>query len=630
MPSSAPNSPLIPTPERDAASHEEVAAGVPVPGSAFAALGLEPAMVDRLVAGGYAAPTAIQAEAIPALLAGRDVVGQAQTGTGKTAAFSLPMLHQIDVGQRRVQGLVLCPTRELAIQVSDALTRYGESRKIRVLTVYGGVPLHTQTSALRAGVHVVVGTPGRVKDCIERRALSLDAVRHVVLDEADEMLRMGFIEDVEEILTRVPAERQTALFSATLPFAIQRVAESYLRDPVHVRIEQRTRTVERIEQRVLFVHATDKVDVLTRVVEAEPTDATLVFARTRNGCDQLVEALRARGVPSAALHGDLSQDQREKIVGQLRDRKIQLVVATDVAARGLDVEGISHVINFDPPSDSEIYVHRIGRTGRAGRAGVSILMLTPKQRSFGRTVERFTGQPMTPMAPPSNADLLAGRVARLQSEIRERIADTEADLAPYRAVIDSLTAAPDLDVRDVAAALAALATRERPLVITEPEPGSVRHDRKRGGDDRPVERLFVALGRQAGVRPSDLVGAIANEARIPGRDIGAIDVREKVAFVEVPADKIDAIVDRMKRVTIRGRSVTFLKARPGSFERGHTSGPTRGRFEPRGRSDSRDDDRRPRRERPFEHKPKKPHRKGARSHDGFRTDPVGGRRGPLR
>lgn len=555
------------------------------PGAEFAALGLHERLVKQLVEGGYETPTPIQAQSIPYLLAGRDLVGQAQTGTGKTAAFALPLIQKLDIGQRKVQALVLCPTRELALQVTAALSSYGESRRVKVLTVYGGAPIYKQMSQLNSGVHVVVGTPGRVKDCINRGALSLASVQYVVLDEADEMLRMGFIEDVEAIVSQAPEQRQTALFSATMPPAIQRVATSYLRDPAQVKIKQKTLTVDRIEQRVLITPITEKVNVLARLIESEPTDAILVFARTRASCAHLVEALRSRGVPGDALHGDLNQDQREQIVRRLRARKIQLVVATDIAARGLDVEGITHVINFDPPSEPEVYVHRIGRTGRAGRDGVSILMLTPKERRLRRVIERYTGREMVAMKIPTNAELLAGRSAQFQERVHEAI--EEGGLDPYEKMVDDMIAQPDADLRKIAAALARLASKERPLRIAEPEPTVVRDGgahrdrgdrapggyRQRGSGPRKLGasvRLFVSLGSSAGLCPADLVGAIANEAGVPGRTIGAIDIRDKVSFVDVAAEHAGTILKKLAKATIRGRTVTMSIARPGSFERGRS------------------------------------------------------------
>ena len=496
--------------------------------------------------------------------------------------------------------------------MTDALANYGAARKVRVLTVYGGAPIHKQLSRLKSGVHVVVGTPGRVKDCIARGALSLAMVRHVVLDEADEMLRMGFLEDVEEILGHVPEERQTALFSATLPPAIARVAEKYLRDPVRVKIEQKTRTVDRIDQRVIVTNPHDKLDVLARVIEAEPIDAVLVFARTRAGCGELVDQLRKRGVRAAALHGDLTQEKREAIVARLRARDIQLVVATDIAARGLDVEGITHVINYDPPSEPEVYVHRIGRTGRAGREGISISLLTPRERRVQRAIEGYTGQRMRLMSIPTNDEIVAGRVARFRTRIQQTIESAELD--PYRQVIGQFLEDPEADLTQIAAALAEMVNRARPLQIVEDEPqapsrgsnsarGPGRDSRESRGKPRlsgDTVLLFVPLGRYAGVIPADLVGAIANEANVPGKSIGRIDVREKVSFIEVRAEDAPTILSQLGKVTIRGRKTSFVIARPGSFERGRTSG-GRGGPPPGGRATPR---RRPRRETPFR-RPKK-------------------------
>ncbi|MGE3166441.1 MAG: DEAD/DEAH box helicase [Planctomycetota bacterium] len=577
--------------------------GAPTP---FAALGLAPALVRTMAAIGYETPTPIQTLAIPPLLAGHDLVGQAQTGTGKTAAFGLPLLQSLDLSRREVQGLILCPTRELAIQVSEALRQYGEGLGApRVLTVYGGAPIHTQLAQLRGGVHVVVGTPGRVMDCIRRGALALDAVRNVVLDEGDEMLRMGFIDDVEWILGQVPKPRQIALFSATLPPAIERVAKSYLVDPVSIAIESATRTVTATDQRVIVTHANAKVEALARFIEAEPTDAVIVFARTRSSCALLVDDLRARGVAAAALHGDLSQAQREEVVGQLKARRISLVVATDVAARGLDVDGISHVVNFDPPLEPEVYVHRIGRTGRAGRPGVSLLLLTPRERAFQRTIERYTGQTMRSARVPNNRDLAAARATRLTALVHETVA--AGDLEPYRGLVERMAAEPGADLLTLAAAMARLASREQPLVVEGPEPEDLLAPRKfearnatsprgaksgQSGAHRPSRpgqfnpgaaqsrqvRLFVTLGEQAGLRPGDLVGAVANEAGIPGKAIGAIDIREKISFLEVDAIHVDAVLASMGQFTIRGRKAAIVLARP-------ETGPPKGRgpkFAPKG------------------------------------------------
>ena len=506
-----------------------------------------------------------------------------------------------------------------ATEVFDEVEKYGavrssdRGRGLRALTVYGGAPIHKQIDALRRGVHIVIGTPGRLLDLLRRGALSLDAVDSVVLDEADEMLRMGFIEDVEEILSQVSGEHRTALFSATMPPVIRRVAEKHLREPIHVKIDPQTRTVDKIDQRVLVTHHSEKVNVLCRLIESETTDAVLVFARTRASCAELVDTLRTRGFAGAALHGDLGQQQREEIVRQLRSRKIQLVVATDIAARGLDVEGITHVINFDPPTEPEVYVHRIGRTGRAGRTGVSILLATPREKRLQRSIEHFVGQRLTPMDVPTNAQLLAGRRARFRAQIPEVLSadiegtENDASLENYRAEIASLVEEAGLDPAEIAAALAKLATKERPLRIDEPEP-FVRRDFRRERDDRPYDRqdrfrddfrsrgddrrrpdgpprsggggpdeafsrLFIPSGHAHGVRPGDLVGAIANEADIPGKAIGAIDIRDKVTFIDIAKEHVDTVLARIQKVTLRGRSSRLTVARPGSWERGSAPPP---------------------------------------------------------
>ncbi len=538
--------------------------------NAFEHLGLDPELVEKLSEGGYQEPTPIQAQAIPELLSHRDVIGQAQTGTGKTAAFCLPLIQKIDLSERCVQGLILCPTRELAIQVSDALSFYGRSQKLKVLTVYGGTPIQDQIRKLKAGVHVVVGTPGRVKDCLNRKALSLIDVHYAVLDEADEMLKMGFIEDVEEIFMQMLPNRQTALFSATLPHQVQKIADSYLRDPIKISIEQKTRTVEKIDQRLLIVRPTDKLNALARLIESESTDAILIFARTRAGCDRLVESLSQRGLKAAALHGDLSQDQREKIVNRLRKRRIQLVVATDIAARGLDVEGITHVINYDPPWEPEVYVHRIGRTGRAGREGVSILILTPREKRIQKEIEKFTGEQLKPISIPSNKELLKGRSRRLQMKVYETIERT--DLSPYMDVLEEMFEREDCDPLEIAAALASLASKDNPLHITEPEPNFSKFDKTKSGKKEKRKRekidftdcvnLFVPVGKKMGIRPGDLVGAIANEAQIPGNAVGSIDIRDRVTFVDVASKYAPAVIQNLKEVSIRGTQVRFAISDP--------------------------------------------------------------------
>jgi ATP-dependent RNA helicase DeaD len=524
--------------------------------TSFAELGLAPALLAAVAEVGYETPTPIQARTIPALLAGRDVIGQAQTGTGKTAAFALPILQTLDLGAARVQALVLTPTRELALQVAEAMHTYGKGvGRVRVLPVYGGQSMEQQVRRLRGGTHVVVGTPGRIMDHLRRGTLDVDAVRMVVLDEADEMLRMGFLEDVEWILGRLPAGRQVALFSATMPPEIRRIAGRYLREPETVQVERQTVTVPTVEQRYLNVSERQKLDALTRVLEVEAPEAALVFVRTKTGAADLRERLDARGYAAEALHGDLTQQQREAVVRGLRAGQIEVVIATDVAARGLDVERISHVVNYDVPHDAESYVHRIGRTARAGRAGTAILFVTPRETRLLRTIERFTGQRLAPMHMPSAAAVAARRVAAFKQRLLATTA--EEGLEPYLALVEELSQEAGVDMAEIAAAAARLVAGDRPLhAAAEPEAPA------RPAADGGMVRLYLDAGRQSGVRPADIVGAIAGEADIPGHAIGAIDIYERFAFVEVPAQYADQVLERMQRVKIRSRPVTVKVATP--------------------------------------------------------------------
>jgi ATP-dependent RNA helicase DeaD len=524
--------------------------------TSFADLGLAEPLLKALSEVGYEAPTPIQARTIPALLEGRDLIGQAQTGTGKTAAFAIPMLQSLDPRLPEVQALVLAPTRELAIQVAEAFHTYSRHLgRIGVLPVYGGQPIERQQQRLQRGVQVVVGTPGRIMDHLRRGTLRLENVRTVVLDEADEMLRMGFLEDVEWILAQAPAERQTALFSATLPPEIRRVAARYLRDPVTVEIERRTLTVPEVEQRYLHVHGPQKLEALTRILETEPATAVLVFTRMKTGAAELAEKLDARGYAAEALHGDMNQAQRELVLRRLRSGQVEIVVATDVAARGLDVERISHVVNYDMPHDVESYVHRIGRTGRAGRAGVAILFVAPRERRMLQDIERFTRQRIEPMRMPTQADVAARRVALFKESLRKTL--QEEDLELYLNLVEELAEEEGLDMAEIAAAAARLARGDKPLEVEiEPEPEGVPPA------DSGMVRLFLSAGRRNGVRPADVVGAIANEAGVPGKSIGAIDVYDNFTFVEVPAEYRDQVLERMSRATIRGRPVDARLARP--------------------------------------------------------------------
>ena len=544
--------------------------------TAFTELGLSAPLLAAIEEVGYEAPTAIQARTIPALLAGRDVIGQAQTGTGKTAAFALPILQSLDVDNAEVQALVLTPTRELAIQVAEAIHTYAKRMgALRVLPVYGGQPMQQQIRRLRAGVHIVVGTPGRVMDHLRRGTLAFDALETVVLDEADEMLRMGFIDDVEWILGQMPGARQLALFSATMPREIRRIAERHLRDPERVEIEHATVTVAETEQRYLNVTERQKADALTRVLEVEAPEAALVFVRTKTGAAELAERLQARGYAAEAMHGDMTQAQREQTIRRLRAGQVETVIATDVAARGLDVERITHVVNYDVPWDAQSYVHRIGRTGRAGRAGTAILFVTPRETRLLETIERFTGQRITPMRMPSAADVAARRASLFKEQLR---AAARADgLEPYLSLVEELAEEAGLDMAEIAAAAAKLARAGKPFeVVAAPAPERTVKPRAATGDGEMV-RLFIDTGRQAGVRPADIVGAVAGEADIPGRAIGAIDIHERFTFVEVPAEYVDQVLDRMRRVKIRKQPVTVKMATPKSAERpgGKRRGPKR-------------------------------------------------------
>ena len=542
----------------------------------FADLGLAPALLAAVTDVGYEAPTPIQARTIPALLAGRDVIGQAQTGTGKTAAFALPILQRLDLARAEVQALVLTPTRELAIQVAEAIHTYGKRLgAVHVLPVYGGQGMHQQLKHLRAGVHVVVGTPGRVMDHLRRETLSLDAIRIVVLDEGDEMLRMGFIDDVEWILGQMPAERQTALFSATMPPAIRKIATRHLRDPETIAIETRTLTVPTVEQRYLNVSERQKLDALTRVLEVEAPEAALVFVRTKLAAAEVTERLEARGYAAEAMHGDMTQKDREAVIRRLRDGQVEVVIATDVAARGLDVERISHVINHDVPFDAEGYLHRIGRTGRAGRAGTAILFVTPRETRLLKTIERFTGQRIAPMRMPTAEDVAARRVQSFKARLRAAV--SEDGLEPYLTLVEELSEEAGLDVTEIAAAAARLAAGDRPLTVqalpaAPPEP--VVSGR--------MVRLFVDAGREAGIRPGDIVGAIAGETDIPGRVIGAIDVHARFTFVDIPAEYVDRVLERMRNVQIRGTPIAIKVATPHDDRADRRGGlPTRGKGAPR-------------------------------------------------
>jgi len=530
--------------------------------SEFATLGLAEPVLKAVLNVGYEQPSPIQAQSIPILLQGENLLGTAQTGTGKTAAFALPLLSRIDPAQRTPQILVLAPTRELAIQVAEAFKTYAKYMKgFTVLPIYGGQDMRGQLRALDRGVQVVVGTPGRVMDHLRRGSLKLGNLKVSVLDEADEMLRMGFIDDVDEILSHTPEDCQRALFSATMPPAIRRVISKYLGDAKEVKIEAKTATVERIDQSFLIVHGGQKLDALTRILEVEDFDGMLVFARTKQATVELAEKLEARGYAASALNGDLSQQLRERTIDRLKKGQIDIVVATDVAARGLDVERVSHVFNYDIPYDAEAYVHRIGRTGRAGRDGKAILFVAPKERRMLQTIERVTRQKIKPLALPSGEDVSTLRVKQAQEKIQEVI--NSQDLVKFRALLEEFTSGNELSMSDVAAALLFQSQRERPLFPKFKEMPASRErparqdmpDSKaqplRDHPDVKMVRYRLAVGRAHNVEPKDIVGAIANEADIESKFIGRISLFEDFSTIDLPDGMPKELLNHLANVRVR-------------------------------------------------------------------------------
>jgi len=517
----------------------------------FDQLGLNPKLVQVLTELGYEAPTPIQEQTVPLLLAGRNVIGQAQTGTGKTAAFALPILHRLHVTDKSVQALVLTPTRELAIQVAEAIQTYARNiGPVRVLPIYGGDSIGKQMGRLRSGLHIVVGTPGRIMDHLRRGTLDLTSVKTVVIDEADEMLRMGFLEDVEWILGNTPSTRQTALFSATMPSEVRRIANRHLSDPIMVEVRHKTLTVPTVEQHYVHVQEKQKIDVLTHMLEAEavPGEAILIFARTKVGAANLAEKLQARGYAAEALHGDMTQAHRESVIRRMRDGQIEIVSATDVAARGLDIDHISRVINFDIPNDPESYVHRIGRTARAGRAGKAILFVTPRETRMMREIEKFTGQRLTAAKIPSRADVVARRTSLFKAKIIKTLEDVE--LETYLTLVQELAEESGRDLAEIAAAAACLARGDKPLDLPEIHlPGPIKQTQTATG----TVSLLLAAGRATGIRPADIVGAIANEADIPGKVIGPIEIFEDYSMVGVPAEFQQKVLEAMAGTTVRGQ-----------------------------------------------------------------------------
>jgi ATP-dependent RNA helicase DeaD len=592
---------------------EKAPAGSPI---SFRDLGLPESLIQVLTEVGYESPSPIQAATIPLLLAGRDLLGQAQTGTGKTAAFALPILARVDLSQARTQALVLTPTRELAIQVAEAFQRYAAHlRDFHVLPIYGGQGYGPQLAALRRGVHVVVGTPGRIIDHLERGSLNLQHVRHVVLDEADEMLRMGFIDAVEGILEKAPKQRQTALFSATMPAPIRRIAQKHLSDPAEIEIKSKTRTAANVRQRFWMVSGLHKLDALTRILEAEPFEAMIVFTRTKQATEELAEKLQARGFSAAAINGDIPQPLRERCIQKLKDGQLDILVATDVAARGLDVDRVSHVFNYDVPYDTESYVHRIGRTGRAGRSGEAILFIAPRERHLLQAIERATRQTIEPMELPSIAAVNDQRVARFKQKLGDAI--NAEGVGEFRALIEQYEREQNVPAIEIAAALARVLQGDEPLLLAEPVRGahSERVERK-AREDRPARpaarekgRPFAAdarperaerparaeraprgeaagpragatgqrpdttprprperreadalletyrleVGQRHQVRPGQIVGAVANEAGLDGSDIGRIDILDDYTLIDLPKDMPKEIFRHLQKVRVAGR-----------------------------------------------------------------------------
>ncbi len=536
----------------------------------FADLGLGEAMLKGLADVGYESPSRIQAATIPPLLAGDDVVGLAQTGTGKTAAFALPILDRLDVSQKTPQALVLAPTRELALQVCEAFERYAAHvRGVHVLPVYGGQGYGVQLSALRRGVHVVVGTPGRIMDHLEKGTLDLTELRFLVLDEADEMLNMGFAEDVETILADTPDTKQVALFSATMPAPIRRLSKKYLTDPVEITVENKTTTSANTTQRYLMVSYPQKVDALTRILEVENFEGMIVFVRTKNETETLAEKLRARGFSAQAINGDVPQVQRERTVNQLRQAKLDILVATDVAARGLDVERISHVVNYDIPTDTESYVHRIGRTGRAGRSGDAISFVTPRERYLLKHIEKATRQPLSQMQLPTVEDVNVTRLARFDDQISEALGSEQVGF--FRDVVSHYIREHDVPEVDVAAALAVVLQGDRPLLL-EPEPQRVRRERPERGDrpdrgergprrtaDQPMATYKIMVGKRHKVEPRQIVGAIANEGGLRRQDFGHIQIRPDHSLVELPADLPSKVWKALEQTRISGKLIELQR-----------------------------------------------------------------------
>ncbi|UQX09636.1 DEAD/DEAH box helicase [Candidatus Mycobacterium methanotrophicum] len=533
--------------------------------ASFADLQIHPSVLQAVADVGYESPSPIQAATIPAMMAGSDVVGLAQTGTGKTAAFAMPILSKIDTSSKVTQALVLAPTRELALQVAEAFSRYGAHLpQINVLPIYGGASYAVQLSGLKRGAQVVVGTPGRVIDHIGRGSLDLSRVDYLVLDEADEMLNMGFAEDVERILSETPEYKQVALFSATMPAAIRKLTAKYLHDPTEVSVKSKTATAENISQRYIQVGGPRKMDALTRVLEVEPFEAMIVFVRTKQATEEVAEKLRARGFSAAAINGDIPQSQRERTIAALKQggsKGLDILVATDVAARGLDVERISHVLNYDIPHDTESYVHRIGRTGRAGRSGAALLFVSPRERHLLKAIEKATRQKLTEAELPSVEDVNAQRVAKFADSITDSLGSAGIEL--FRSLVEDYEREHDVPMADIAAALA-LQSRDGEAFFMAPEPPPDRRreqredrpaksSRKAGEDPRKEFATYrIAVGKRHKVGPGAIVGAIANEGGLHRSDFGHITVKPDFSLVELPARLSRETLKALERTRISG------------------------------------------------------------------------------
>ena len=540
----------------------------------FADLQIHPSVLQAVGDVGYETPSAIQAATIPAMMAGSDVVGLAQTGTGKTAAFAIPILSKIDTASRTTQALVLAPTRELALQVAEAFGRYGAHLpQVNVLPIYGGSSYGVQLAGLKRGAQVVVGTPGRVIDHLERGTLDLSRLDFLVLDEADEMLQMGFAEDVERILADTPEYKQVALFSATMPPAIRKITTKYLHDPVEVTVKGKTTTAENISQRYIQVAGPRKIDALTRVLEVEPFEAMIVFVRTKQATEDVAERLRARGFSAAAINGDIPQPQRERTIAALKDGSIGILIATDVAARGLDVERISHVLNYDIPQDTESYVHRIGRTGRAGRSGAALLFVTPRERHLLKAIEKATRQKLTEAELPSVEHVNAQRVSKFRDSITDALGAPGFDL--FRSMIEDYERENDVPMADIAAALALQSRDGEQFLMVEPPPERRRRDDRTAPSERPARKpgegfatYRIDVGKRHKIGPGAIVGAIANEGGLHRSDFGHITIKPDHSLVELPAKLSRQTLKALERTRISGVLINLQPDRgPGKSRR---------------------------------------------------------------